>query len=193
MYHVRLRAVVIALAVAAPSLLFAQTKPDMGALAADLERVLGADHVEINGRPGRASAPGERPTTPFEMAIVDAMNRERVAHGLSTLGVNVRLEAAADDRIADMLEKRYFSHVSPDGIQPWNWVDQRGYDYREVGENLALGYQSADSVVDGWMHSAGHRANVLGAHFREVGVSVSQASPTNGYRGPTVVAIYGER
>ena len=187
-----MRAVAMALLVAAPLSLFAQ-KTDMGALAADLERVLGADHVEINGRPAKASAPVDRPTTAFEAAIVNAMNRERVAHGLAPLDVNVRLEAAADDRIADMLDKRYFSHVSPDGIQPWNWVDQRGYNYREVGENLALGYRSADSIVDGWMHSPGHRANILGARFREVGVAVSQASPTDGYRGPTVVAIYGER
>ncbi|MDQ6800721.1 MAG: CAP domain-containing protein [Acidobacteriota bacterium] len=165
----------------------------MGALAADLERALGVDHVEINGRPSRASEPADRPATTFEAAVVDAMNRERAAHGLAPLGINSRLEAAADDRIADMLDKHYFSHVSPDGIQPWSWVDQRGYDYREVGENLALGYRSADSVVDGWMHSPGHRANVLGAHFREVGVAVSQVSPTTGYRGPTVVAIYGGR
>lgn len=187
-----MRAVAIALLIAAPLSLFAQ-KTDMGALAADLERALGANHVEINGRPAKASAPLERPTTAFEAAIVSAMNRERVAHGLTPLDVNVRLEAAADDRIADMFEKRYFSHVSPDGIQPWSWVDERGYSYREVGENLALGYPSADSIVDGWMHSPGHRANVLGAHFREVGVAVSQASPANGYRGPTVVAIYGGR
>src|SRR4051794_502601 len=136
-----MRAVAMALLVAAPLSVFAQT--DMGALAADLERKLGADHVEINGHPAKASAPVERPTSAFEMAIIDAMNRERVAHGLAPLEVNLRLEAAADDRIADMLDKRYFSHVSPDGIQPWNRVDQRGYNYREVGENLALGYRSA--------------------------------------------------
>jgi len=165
----------------------------MGALAADLERVLGPGHVEINGRPAKASAVAARPATSFESDVVKAMNRERAAHGLAPLDLNARLEAAADDRIADMFEKHYFSHVSPDGIQPWNWVDQRGYDYREVGENLALGYRSADSVVDGWMHSPGHRANVLGAHFREVGVAVVDSSPTTGYRGPTVVAIYGER
>jgi uncharacterized protein YkwD len=187
-----MRAVAMALLVAAPLSLFAQ-KSDMGALAADLERALGADHVEINGRPARASAVPERHASAFESAVIDAMNRERSAHGLPPLDINFRLEAAADDRIADMFDKHYFSHMSPDGIQPWNWVDQRGYDYRKVGENLALGYTSAESVVDGWMHSPGHRANVLGAHFREVGVSVSQASPTNGYRGPTVVAIYGER
>ncbi len=193
MHHERLRAVVVALAVAAPLSLFAQTKPDMGALAADLERALGADHVEINGRPAKASATVERPATTFEADVIRAMNRERAARGLAPLGINPRLAAAADDRIADMFDKHYFSHVSPDGIQPWNWVDQRGYDYRQVGENLALGYQSADSVVDGWMHSAGHRANVLGSHFRDVGVAVAEASPTTGYRGPTVVAIYGER
>ena len=125
--------------------------------------------------------------------LVDQMNRERAAHGLKPLRVNGELSAAALDRIGDMFAKHYFSHVSPDGIQPWQWVDKRGYDYRAMGENLAVGYETAESVVDGWMHSEHHRENVLMPAFDEVGVAVVPSSPKQPFRGPTVVALYGER
>src|SRR5260370_34522304 len=98
-----MRVVAMALLVAAPLSLFAQ-KTDMGALAADLERALGADHVEINGRPAKASAVPERHASAFESAVVDAMNRERATYGLAPLDINMRLEAAADDRIAGMFD-----------------------------------------------------------------------------------------
>lgn len=125
--------------------------------------------------------------------LVDQMNRERAAHGLQPLRVNDELSAAALDRIDDMFAKHYFSHVSPDGIQPWQWIDKHGYDYRAMGENLAVGYRTAESVVDGWMHSPKHRDNVLRAVFNEVGIAVVPDSPQHPFHGPTVVALYGER
>ncbi len=121
------------------------------------------------------------------------MNSERAAYGLQPLRLNSRLALAADDRVEDMFAKEYFNHVSPDGLQPWTWVHRRGYNYRLIGENLAVGYPSAAAVVDGWMHSPGHRANILGRGFNEVGVALGAGSPTRGYRGPTVVALYGAR
>ncbi len=189
----RLTALAVVLALAAPASLFAQTakKTDMDALAADLERVLGPNHVEVSGRRVPDVPEPDRPATDLEKAVVEEMNRQRATFGLAPLRINSRLEAAADDRITDMFDKQYFSHISPDGVQPWTWVEQHGYDYREFGENLAVGYPSADSVVDGWMHSPGHRANVLSRTFDEVGVAVAQESPTRGFRGPTIVAIYG--
>ena len=126
-------------------------------------------------------------------AVVDVMNMERAQYGLARLRVNPKLSAAAVDRINDMFRQRYFDHVSPDGLEPWTWVERRGYRYREIGENLAVGYRSADAVVDGWMHSPGHRANVLGRGYDEVGVAIAPGSPRRGYGGPTVVALYGER
>ena len=80
------------------------------------------------------------------------MNRERAAHGLGPLRLEPRLTLAASDRIGDMMRKRYFDHVSPDGVQPFTWVRKRGYRYRTIGENLALGYRSSQSVVTGWMN-----------------------------------------
>ena len=126
-------------------------------------------------------------------ALVGEMNRERASHGLKPLRINDQLSAAALDRIDDMLAKHYFSHTSPDGIQPWTWADKRGYDYREFGENLAVGYRTPESIVDGWMHSPEHRKNVLNSAFEEVGVAVAAASPERRFMGPTVVALYGQQ
>lgn len=192
----RLTAFAAAVALAAP-MSFAgefrtQPRTDMGALAADLERVLGAGHVEVTRSTVEGPAP-DRATTRFEDAVVEAMNRERIANGLAPLRINSRLELAADDRINDMFSKHYFNHFSPDGLEPWTWVDKRGYRYREVGENLAVGYPTANSVVDGWMHSPGHRANILGSAFEEVGVAIAPGSPERGFAGPTIVALYGEQ
>jgi uncharacterized protein YkwD len=117
------------------------------------------------------------------------MNRERVARGLVPLRLNQSLSLAAHDRIGDMFAKNYFAHVSPDGIQPFVWARQRGYRYRIIGENLAVGYRGA-AVVDGWMRSPGHRENILQEAFDEVGIAIADGSPRSGYRGPTVVALY---
>ena len=95
--------------------------------------------------------------------------------------------------MGDLFAKHYFNHVSPDGMQPFVWAERRGYDYSAIGENLAAGYRGATSVVSGWMHSPGHRANILGPNFDEVGVAIADGSPVRNYSGPTVVAIYGTR
>ena len=134
-----------------------------------------------------------RVRTGMAAAVVAEMNRERAVYGLKPLRINALLSDAAVDRLADMFGKRYFGHVSPDGVQPWSWVERRGYNYREVGENLAVGYPSAEEIVDGWMHSPHHRANILKGAFDEVGVAIAPGSPQRGFRGPTVVALYGER
>ena len=141
----------------------------------------------------RETRPRERTLPGMADAVVQAMNRERIAYGLPPLRVNDKLSEAASDRIEDMFDRHYFNHVAPDGTQPWVWADRRGYRYREIGENLAVGYETPESIVDGWMNSPGHRANILGKHFDEVGVAIAPDSPTRKFRGPTVVALYGER
>ena len=132
-------------------------------------------------------------TTLDAVAIVDAMNVERAQQGLAPLRLNTRLSLAAVDRLRDMFAKHYFDHVSPDGIDPFSWFDKRGYHYTEAGENLAVGYGTPSGIVDGWMHSAAHRENVLKAHFDEVGIAITSGSPRRPFSGPTVVALYGSR
>jgi uncharacterized protein YkwD len=185
----RLTALTVAAVLAAPMSIFAETRTprrtDLDGLAAELTRVLGAGHVEITGRVASNSS--------TEDAVIAAMNRERAAHGLPPLRVNTRLALAAEDRVHDLFAKHYFNHVSPDGMQPFVWAERRGYDYSVIGENLAAGYRTPAAVVDGWMRSPGHRANILGRDFDEVGVAVAGGSPVANYSGPTYVAIYGSR
>jgi uncharacterized protein YkwD len=126
-------------------------------------------------------------------ALVAAMNRERAAAGLAPLRLNETLCAAADDRMHDMFAKHYFNHISPDGIDPFSWADRRGYNYRAIGENLAVGYPTASDVVYGWMHSEGHRENVLGRDYNEIGIAIADSSPARPFHAPTVVALYGKR
>jgi len=126
-------------------------------------------------------------------SLVASMNRERLSRGLRPLRVNRSLSLAAGDRVRDMLAQHYFNHVSPAGVDPFTWVDRRGYDYSEIGENLAVGYATADDVVDGWMHSQGHRDNILRSAFAEVGIAFIDVSPTRPFRGPLVVVLYGAR
>jgi len=182
-------ALAVAAALAAPVSLIAETRnrprTDLQAMADDLARALGAGQVEVSGRAPSVSTRQE--------AVVEVMNRERAAHGLQPLRLNVQLALAAEDRMNDLYSKHYFNHVSPDGMQPFVWAERRGYNYRTIGENLATGYPTANAVVDGWMHSPGHRANSLGRDFDEVGVAVADGSPVGNYGGPTYVAIYGAR
>lgn len=124
-------------------------------------------------------------------ALLDAMNREREARGLAPLRLSRRLTLAAGDRLAEMMERRYFSHVSPDGRAPFEVIEERGYDFREAGENLAAGFASANLVVAAWMKSPGHRENLLSPSFEAVGVAICDDAPTDDMRGHTFVALYG--
>jgi uncharacterized protein YkwD len=130
------------------------------------------------------------PGLPEREALLDMMNDHRERRGLSRLRLNRKLNAAAEDRIRDMFDRRYFGHVAPDGTQPDVWVRRRGYDYTRIGENLATGQRSARAVVDHWMRSRGHRATILGK-FDDAGIAIAEGSPTAGRkRGYTFVALY---
>ena len=123
-------------------------------------------------------------------SLLQAMNEQRALRGLPPLHRNARLDEAAHDRIHDMFEFRYFAHVAPDGTEPFVWVRQRGYRYTRVGENLAMGQTAARQVVQQWMASPGHRANILG-NFADTGIAIVSGTPTGRSRGYTFVAMYG--
>jgi len=125
-------------------------------------------------------------------SLLQAMNEQRALRGLPPLHLNVRLDAAAADRIHDMFEFRYFAHVAPDGTEPFVWVRQRGYRYARVGENLAMGQTAARQVVQQWMASPGHRANILG-DYRDAGIAIASGVPTGRSGGCTFVAMYGRQ
>jgi len=105
--------------------------------------------------------------------VIDNTNQQRSDFGKGTLKVNAKLTAAALAKVKDMFAGQYFEHVSPTGRGPADLARDAGYVYISVGENLALGnYKDDAALVEAWMNSPGHRANILNAGFTEIGVAV---------------------
>lgn len=91
------------------------------------------------------------------------------------LSWNCTLEDAARAHSEDMVEQEFFSHSDPEGIQTGKRVSDRGYTWSAVGENIASGQNSVDRVVDGWLSSPGHCANIMSADFTEMGAARVEA------------------
>jgi uncharacterized protein YkwD len=103
--------------------------------------------------------------------IIDATNRERIQDGKAPLKVNVKLTQSAKIKTDDMIAQQYFEHTSPNGDAVSDLGEKVGYDYIIMGENLALGnFIDANDLVQAWMDSPGHRANVLNPLYQEIGI-----------------------
>jgi uncharacterized protein YkwD len=111
---------------------------------------------------------------PGEVIALTNVERGRVGDG--SLAENNLLDAAAQAKADDMAAKGYFSHVGPDGKEPWAWISGAGYAYRYAGENLAVRFDDSSSVVNAWMASPTHRANIVKAQYTEIGIGVAQGS-----------------
>ena len=99
-------------------------------------------------------------------------NEERAKEGLPKLAYSNRLSAIAEVKAMDMIIQQYFEHKSPQGVDVGGLAERYGYAYSHVGENLALGdFASSSHVVNGWMDSPGHRANILNIHYTEIGIA----------------------
>lgn len=107
--------------------------------------------------------------------IIEWTNFQRKSYGLSPLKENELLEQSANLKLQDMIEKHYFAHVSPDGIELKDLVEKVGYEFILIGENLALGnFKDDQDLVLAWMESPGHRENILNSKYQEIGVAVGQ-------------------
>jgi uncharacterized protein YkwD len=115
--------------------------------------------------------------------IIEATNAERIKAGLTPLKANTLLTASAKLKTDDMIKRQYFEHVSPSGEGVSDLGRKVGYDYILMGENLALGnFGSAKELVDAWMNSPGHRANILNTGYQEIGIYAAKGT----YEGRTV-------
>lgn len=123
--------------------------------------------------------------------LVAQTNAARAANGLAGYSENAQLNVAAQLKANDMIANNYWAHTSPSGVQPWYWFTAAGYDYASAGENLAYGFATSDGVVNGWMNSPGHRANILGA-FQDVGHGIANGENYQGNQNTVVVAHYGK-
>ncbi|MBW4503967.1 MAG: CAP domain-containing protein [Scytonema hyalinum WJT4-NPBG1] len=106
----------------------------------------------------------------FEQQVFELTNQERAKNGLSPLKANAELNYAADKYAEEMSERGVLSHTGPDGSKPWDRAEAVGYEARMMGENLAAGQRTAEQVVEGWMGSPGHRANILKPQYTDIGV-----------------------
>jgi hypothetical protein len=98
----------------------------------------------------------------------------RMAEGSGVLLENNELNAAAQAKAEDMAAKGYFSHVGPGGEEPWAWIERSGYDYVYAGENLAVRFNDSKDVVNAWMASPTHRANIVKPQYEEIGVGIAE-------------------
>ena len=98
------------------------------------------------------------------------INEIRAQNGLGQLSVNTELSRVARIKSQDMHDKGYFTHTSPTYGSPFDMMTKFGIRYRTAGENIAMGYRTPQSVVEGWMNSPGHRANILNAGFTQIGM-----------------------
>ena len=101
-------------------------------------------------------------------------NTERTKVGDAGVVENASLARAAQNKANDMATKGYFSHVGPDGKEPWVWISEAGYQYRFAGENLAVRFDESSDVVNAWMASPSHRANIVKPVYTEIGIGVAQ-------------------
>jgi hypothetical protein len=123
--------------------------------------------------------------------LLAATNSERSGNGVGTLTQNSMLVAAAQAKANDMISRNYWSHVTPDGTQPWAFITNAGYQYSTAGENLAYGFMTGSEAVTGWMNSPPHRANILNGSFTEVGFGIANGENFNNDGQQTVVvAMY---
>jgi len=115
--------------------------------------------------------------------IIAETNAQRIANGLPALVENNILDDAATAKANDMFKNQYFEHISPTGVDPGKLVQNQGYEYIVTGENLILGnFKDEADLVQDWMNSEGHRANILNTRYAEIGVSVVKGT----YNGETV-------
>ncbi|MFF2774049.1 CAP domain-containing protein [Streptomyces sp. NPDC058052] len=119
--------------------------------------------------------------------VLSLVNAERAKAGCGPLTANATLARAAQGHSDDMAARDFFDHTNPDGDGPGERVTAAGYPWSTYGENIAMGQSTPEQVMEGWMNSPGHRANILNCDFKELGVGVQNDG------GPYWTQVFGAR
>lgn len=138
---------------------------------------IGCSTVSAPPRPAPAENPP--PVTSGPVAeVISLTNARRASAGCGPVTAQRQLTRAAQLHADDMAANGYFSHTGQDGRAPWDRARAEGYTGRSMGENIARGYQTARAVLDGWMGSSGHRANIENCTWRHIGVGYHAGTKT---------------
>ncbi|MBQ3115360.1 MAG: SafA/ExsA family spore coat assembly protein [Clostridia bacterium] len=106
----------------------------------------------------------------YENEVIRLVNEMRAKNGLNPLTADWELSRVARYKSQDMKDNNYFSHTSPVYGTPFNMIKNFGISYKSAGENIAKGQKTPQAVVNSWMNSSGHRANILNSSYTKIGV-----------------------
>lgn len=120
-------------------------------------------------------------TSSYAKQVAKLVNEERRETGLSSLTLSSELSKVAQAKAEDMRDKGYFSHTSPTYGSPFEMMKQFGIKYTSAGENIAKGQRTPESVMNAWMNSQGHRANILSTSYEQIGVGYCTDARGNTY------------
>ncbi|MCF2528371.1 CAP domain-containing protein [Yinghuangia soli] len=124
----------------------------------------------------RPSSPVPTTAAAYAEEVVRIANAERAKAGCGPLADDPKLRAAAQAHSEDMANRDYFSHTSPEGTSAGDRITKAGYSWSTWGENIAAGQRTPAAVMEAWMNSPGHRANILNCNFKDLGVGVDMRS-----------------
>lgn len=116
--------------------------------------------------------------------LFKAINNERSKKGLKLLTVSKELSQSAQAKAEDHNDRGYWSHNTPEGVRPFQFITDAGYKYKHAGENLARDWQCDEQVIVAWMQSPTHKDNILGSSYKEIGI---------GRAGTYIVTHFGVR
>lgn len=153
--------------------LYTQTADDLSKVRDDIDTTISKLEEKIN-TPGPLVSEQDVTAQPLTVkGIIEQTNIERTKRGLKPLTENNLLNGSARVKALDMFKNQYFAHDSPSGVGVGDLVSKQGYQYLMVGENLALGnFEGDQGVVEAWMDSPGHRANILKNSYQQIGIGV---------------------
>lgn len=135
----------------------------------------------LPGKPGNSgnsnSGSATTGSSQYAQQVVNLVNAERAKGGLNPVSVNTKVENAARIRAQEIVTS--FSHTRPDGSNFSTALKAAGVSYHACGENIAYGQKSPEAVMNGWMNSSGHRANIMNPNFKYIGVGYYQTNGVN--------------
>ena len=129
--------------------------------------------------PGNTDTPFIEATSPFEAQVIALVNQERTSRNLGLVTSDPTLTRAAQIRAEEIIQ--LFSHTRPNQSSCFTVLNEVGIAYNLAGENIAAGYSSPEAVMNGWMNSEGHRANILNPGFKKLGVGYAYSASGYGH------------
>ncbi len=159
---------------------YAGANPDVAKAVGNNEAALYGHYVKFGKAEGRVAVEPQDPRQAAALnvtvyndgvqQVINLCNEQRAKAGLQPLVYDRTLTNAAMMRSAEMRANNYFEHARPDGRSCFTVFDEYGVNWTSVGENIALNQRSPKQVVDAWMNSPGHRANIMKPGYRRIGV-----------------------